>query len=82
MAYESTKEKKDQNKGTLFTGEVTKLLGFKVSTAMNDYINHGPLGSYSITEDDFRCDADSAEKLSTIVTTTSFILKKSPSAPH
>jgi len=47
--------------------ETAKMFGLRKAIALADYMNFGSNGKYGIVEDDFRCDADSGQKLNTCV---------------
>jgi len=47
--------------------DVARMMGHNVARANADYMRHEPQGKYGITDDDLRCDADSARKTADVV---------------
>ncbi len=67
MTYKPKRQYKSQGEFGGLPREIAKMLGMDTARAMADYMQHGSQGKFGIVEDDFRCDADSPQKLADIV---------------
>ena len=63
-AYQGNNTNSSQNNefGGL-SKDVARMMGLNTARAMADYMANGSQGKFGVVEDDFRCDADSGDKL-------------------